>query len=229
MVFVSFFPAAFCYNKIMKKLILIDDHKMLRRGIASFILEKSDWQIAFEAESLSEIPLILQKIQSSKENDGEDIYVAVVDIQLKDDGGNGYSNGFEAIKLLKENGIESVVFSSHDTASCIETAMSGQVGAMGFVSKCSSEQILLDAINCVSQGHTYIQSDLVTSFIARQNLFSMLTKREQQVVKYIEQNYSNEEIAQNLNIKITTLENYISIIYDKLGCQNRASLLEKLK
>ena len=52
----------------MKKLILIDDHKMLRKGIASFILEKSDWQVAFEAESLSEIPLILQKIKSSKNN-----------------------------------------------------------------------------------------------------------------------------------------------------------------
>lgn len=213
----------------MKKLILIDDHKMLRKGIASFILEKSDWQVAFEAESLSEIPLILQKIKSSKNNDNGDIYVAVVDIQLKDESGNNYSNGFEAIKLLKENGIESVVFSSHDTASCIETAMSEQVGARGFVSKCSSEQVLLDAINYVSKRQTYIQSDLVTSFIERQNLFSMLTKREQQVVKYIEQNYSNEEIAQRLGIKINTLDNYISIIYDKLGCQNRASLFEKLK
>lgn len=213
----------------MKKLILIDDHKMLRKGIASFIMEKSDWQVAFEAESLSEIPLILQKIKSSKNNDNGDIYVAVVDIQLKDESGNNYSNGFETIKLLKENGIESVVFSSHDTASCIETAMSEQVGARGFVSKCSSEQVLLDAINYVSKRQTYIQSDLVTSFIERQNLFSMLTKREQQVVKYIEQNYSNEEIAQRLGIKINTLDNYISIIYDKLGCQNRTSLLEKLK
>lgn len=213
----------------MKKLILIDDHKMLRKGIASFIQEKSDWQVAFEAESLSEIPLILQKVKSSKKNDDGDIYVAVVDIQLKDESRNNYSNGFEAIILLKENGIESVVFSSHDTASCIETAMSEQVGARGFVSKCSSEQVLLDAINCVSKRQTYIQSDLVTSFIARQNLFSMLTKREQQVVKYIEQNYSNEEIAQRLGIKINTLDNYISIIYDKLGCQNRTGLLEKLK
>ena len=107
--------------------------------------------------------------------------------------------------------------------------MSEQVGAKGFVSKCSSEQVLLDAIDYVSKRQTYIQSDLVTSFIARQNLFSMLTKREQQVVKYIEQNYSNEEIAQRLGIKINTLDNYISIIYDKLGCQNRTSLLEKLK
>ena len=90
---------------------------MLRKGIASFILEKSDWQVAFEAESLSEIPLILQKIKSSNKNDDSDIYVAVVDIQLKDESGNNYSNGFEAIKLLKENGIESVVFSSHDTGS----------------------------------------------------------------------------------------------------------------
>lgn len=132
----------------MKKLILIDDHKMLRKGIASFILEKSDWQVAFEAESLSEIPLILQKVKSSKKNDDGDIYVAVVDIQLKDESGNNDSNGFEAIKLLKENGIDSVVFSSHDTGSCIEPAMSEEVGARGFVLKSSSEQVSHYSINC---------------------------------------------------------------------------------
>ena len=56
----------------------------------------------------------------------------------------------------------------------------------------------------------------------------MLTKREQEVVKLIETDITNEEISESLGIKITTLENYISIIYDKLGCRDRASLLEKL-
>ncbi|MGN0739797.1 MAG: LuxR C-terminal-related transcriptional regulator [Treponema sp.] len=209
----------------MKKLILIDDHKMLRKGIASFITEKTDWQIAFEAESLDEVPAILEKIQCRD----EDIFVAVVDIQLKSESEYSFSNGFSAVKMLAEKNIPSVIFSSHDTGSCIEKAMSAEVGAKGFVSKCSSEQILIDALDAVSQGYTYIQTNLITNFLARQNLFSMLSKREQQIIKFIEQNLSNKEIAQNMNIKITTLDNYISIIYDKLGCQNRRELLEKLK
>jgi len=56
----------------------------------------------------------------------------------------------------------------------------------------------------------------------------MLTKREREVVKLIQDEFTNEEIAEKLGIKITTLENYISIIYDKIGCQDKKSLIEKL-
>ena len=46
----------------MKNLILIDDHKMLRKGISSYVIENSDWQIFAEAESLEEVPGIISKI-----------------------------------------------------------------------------------------------------------------------------------------------------------------------
>ena len=61
------------------------------------------------------------------------------------------------------------------------------------------------------------------------SLFSILTKREVQVVKLIQDGLTNEEIAEKLEIKLTTLENYISVIYDKIGCRDRNSLLEKLR
>ena len=56
-----------------------------------------------------------------------------------------------------------------------------------------------------------------------------LTKREQQVVNLISDGFSNEEIAAKLEIKLSTLENYVSVIYDKLGCRDRTALLEKLR
>ena len=209
----------------MKKLILIDDPRMLRKGITAYLAENSDWKVIFEAERLSELSLFLSSFNDSK----EDTTVAVVDLQLKEEEGKkSFSDGFEAVKLLEEKGIPSVIFSSHDSGACIERAMGAEVRAKGFVSKCSSEQILLDAINTVSTGKTYIQPDLITSFLETHNLFSMLTKREQQVVKLIEQGKFNDEIAAELNIKVSTLENYISIIYDKLGCSDRAALMAKL-
>ena len=207
----------------MKKLILIDDHKMLRKGISFYITENSDWAILAEAEGLDELPAIIKKIGSGS----EDKIVAVVDIQIK--GNPDYSyNGFEAVKLLAAAGIPSVIFSSHDSGGFIERAMSAEVGAKGFVSKLSDEKMLLDAINTVATGKTFVQPDLVSSLMEMNSLFSVLTKREVQVVKLIQDGLTNEEIAQKLQIKLTTLENYISVIYDKIGCRDRNSLLEKL-
>lgn len=209
----------------MKKVILIDDHKMLKKGIETYLSENSDWTVCGEAESLDEVEPMLSTLDVLP----DDSVVAVVDLQLKGDGKNALaSNGFEAVKILLNHNIPSVIFSSNDTGACIEKAMSAEVGAKGFVSKCSDEQMLLDAINMVAVGKTFIQPDLVASFLETRSLFAMLTKREQEVVKLIETDITNEEISESLGIKITTLENYISIIYDKLGCRDRASLLEKL-
>lgn len=207
----------------MKKLILIDDHKMLRKGISSYIIENSDWSIFAEAESIEEMPDIIKKIGEAK----EDQIVAVVDIQIKGNDENAF-RGFEAVRLLSKAGVPSVIFSSHDTGALIERAMSADVGARGFVSKLSDETMLLNAINTVASGKTFVQPDLVSAFMEVTSLFSVLTKREMQVVKLIQDGLTNEEMAEKLDIKLTTLENYISVIYDKIGCRDRNSLLEKL-
>ena len=208
---------------IMKKLILIDDHKMLRKGISFYITENSDWTILAEAESLDEVPGIIKQIEGKT----EDQILAVVDIQIK--GNSDYTyNGFEAVKILAAAGVPSVIFSSHDSGGFIERAMSTEVGAKGFVSKLSDEKMLLDAINSVAAGKPFVQPDLIGSLMEMNSIFSVLTKREVQVVKLIQDGLTNEEIAQKLQIKLTTLENYISVIYDKIGCRDRNSLLEKL-
>ena len=212
----------------MKKLILIDDHKMLRNGISAYFSENSDWTIFAEAEGLDEIPAILEKVSENEAN-SKDTVVAVVDIQLKGGSDGGLLSGFEAVKQLRKHDIPSVIFSSHDTGACIERAMSAEIGARGFVSKLSDEKMLLDAVNTVASGRTFVQPDLVSSFMENRSLFSVLTKRELQVVNLIADNYTNEQFAERLEIKLTTLENYLSVIYDKFGCRDKSSLLEKLR
>ena len=208
----------------MKKLILIDDHKMLRKGISSYIAENSEWTIFAEAESIEELPAIIKKIGETE----KDQIVAVVDIQIKGNDENTF-RGFEAVRLLARAGVPSVIFSSHDSGALIERAMSSDVGAKGFVSKLSDEKMLLDAIYTVAEGKSFVQPDLVSAFMEMASLFSVLTKREMQVVKLIQDGFPNEEIAAKLQIKLSTLENYISLIYDKIGCRDRNSLLEKLR
>ena len=80
----------------MKKLILIDDHKILRKGISAFFTENSDWTILAEAESIEEISSFLKKNPLTP----EDTIIAIVDIQLKTTGESGINGGFDVIKLL---------------------------------------------------------------------------------------------------------------------------------
>lgn len=210
----------------MKDLILIDDHVFLRKGIAAYLAEHGGWRIVAEAESLNEIPGIIERF--GKKND-EKKPIAVVDIQLKGDGDSALaSNGYKAVRMLLDAGIRSVVFSSHDTGACIEKAMGADVGARGFVSKVSNEQMLLSALDTVADGRTFIQPDLAADVIEVRSVLSVLTRRERQTVKLIAEGLGNEDISATLGIKITTLENYVSVIYDKLGCKNRAELIEKI-
>lgn len=214
----------------MKRLILIDDHKLLRKGISAFITEKSDWTIFAEAESLDQLHSVIEDIKSLKKasKSFSDTIVAIVDLQLKTSKGES-SDGFEAIKLLQKYDIPSVVFSSHDTGTCVERAMSAEVGARGFVSKVSDEKTLLKAIDTVAGGSLFVQPDLVSAMLEKRSLFSTLTKREQQVTNLIAEGLTNLQIAEKLDIKLTTLENYISIIYAKFGCKDRLELIGKLK
>ncbi len=209
----------------MEYLILVDDHKMLRTGIISYISEHSSWKVLAEAECFSEIPLVLQKVKDSVQKD--DKVVAVVDLQLKDDA-KSETNGFDVVKIFKENAIPSIIYSAYDNGVKIEYALGEKIGAMGFVSKNADEKILLEAINAVSSGKKYIQQDLFSRFLEVRTNLSLLTKREKEVLNFLDQNFSNEQIAKKMNIKQNTVENYISVIYDKLGCKDRNSLIEKL-
>ena len=96
----------------MKRLILVDDHKMLWKGIISYITENSDLQIFAEAESAEEIPGIIKEAGKS----GGSITVAVVDMQLKGEK-DGFIEGYNVVKMLSQGNIPSVIFSCHDRTS----------------------------------------------------------------------------------------------------------------
>lgn len=149
----------------MKRLILVDVHKMLR-GIISYITENSDWQIFTEAERAEEIHGIIKEAGRAVAS----ITVAVVDMQLKDEK-DGFNEGYNVVKMLLQGNIPSVIFSSHNSGACIDKAISAEAGAKGFVSKSSDEQILLEAINAVAKGDTDGSTFGSTSRRCRMSIF----------------------------------------------------------
>lgn len=209
----------------MKKLILIDDHAMLREGIASWLTKNSDCEIAMQCESFESLQ---DNFEKSDLSNGDNV-LAIVDLSYKTENSKIESEtGWEIIKWLNFKNIPSIVFSSHDTGTFIEKAMGPDIRARGFVSKTSNEKILLDAINMVAAGKTYIQPDLFSGFIETKSILSALSSKEQEIADLIMHNYENEEIAEKLNIKLHTVENYISKIYDKTGTNTKKALIELL-
>lgn len=211
-----------------KALILIDDHALLREGIASWIQNNSDWKVVAQAGTYEQVQQIISDFNTPREYE---CVIAIVDISFRVEG-EMYDKdyGFEIIRQLNEcsTKISSIVFSSHESGGYVESAFSTQVGARGYVGKTADEKILLEAIETVARGETFIQHELVPKLLTVKDILSAFTKKEKLVASLIRMENTNAEIAEQLGISQRTVENYITRLYDKTGAENRVELLEKL-
>ncbi|MBQ0051810.1 MAG: response regulator transcription factor [Treponema sp.] len=199
----------------MANIILIDDHKMMREGLNSF-LSKEGWTVVGEAGSMDEA----KKIVSEKKEllSGA---IAIVDIKLGDE------SGFDVLKILAEShlGMRVLMYSMFDSPGYAMEAI--ERGAMGYITKAADNTELLKALDEIKSGNTYIQQSLVRGITVTANLVAGLTKKEKQVFDLVRQDISNEEISRQLNISLRTTENYVSKIYDKFGVNDRSELIVK--
>lgn len=203
----------------MKQLILLDDHTMILNGISSFIENSTeDWNIIAKLNSYENLETFLKTFSSSEP------VVAVVDIELSK--ASESKTGFDAIRLLSQSGINSVVYSMYSTPSYLMQAT--EFGAKGYVSKSADDSELLEAINTVAKGESYIQKDLAEKMIQRTNVMLCLTKREREIAVCIKNHMDNQQIAEKFQISVRTVENHLSRLYDKLGTKNRHNLEEML-
>ena len=203
----------------MKQLILLDDHTMILNGISSFIENSTkDWNIIAKLNSYENLETFLKTFSSSEP------VVAVVDIELSK--ASESKTGFDAIRLLSQSGINSVVYSMYTSPSYLMQAT--EFGAKGYVSKSADDSELLEAINTVAKGELYIQKDLAEKMIQRTNVMLCLTKREREIAVCIKNHMDNQQIAEKFQISVRTVENHLSRLYDKLGTKNRHNLEEML-
>ena len=125
-------------------------------------------------------------------------------------------------------GIPCIAYSSHDSGGFIEHATSAAVGAKGFVSKNADEKILLNALEAVSAGKTYIQAELVTGLLEVRDITQTFTKKEKLVAESLTIYNTNADVAATLGISEKTVVNYLTILYDKAGVKNKIEFLEKM-
>lgn len=200
------------------RVVVVDDHPMVREMLAHLIGQEPDMMVCGEADNIRDgMKIILE----SEPN------IVVVDITLKG------SSGLELIKDLKarELDVPVLVLSMHDEALYAERAF--RAGASGYITKGEASEDIMIAIRKVLAGEVYASPAFTSQLLKNLkdtgkpksgSILNQLTDRELEVFHLIGQGRTTQEIAMTLNLGSKTVDTYRTRIKDKLGLKNAAEL-----
>lgn len=202
------------------KLFLVDDHKMIREGLKTFLAEQEDFEIVAEAENGIDC---LSQLEAIKPN------VVLTDLNMPK------MDGLELTKNIKEKypDIKVIALTMMGESQHIKQMLSE--GAMGYLLKDCSEEELIRAIKNVYNNGTYYSPE-VTNIILN-NIRKIkpvtskvvtdmpLTDREKEVLYLILKEKSNKEIADDLFVSVRTVDAHKRNLLDKTGSKNVAGLV----
>ncbi|GAA1239148.1 response regulator transcription factor [Kitasatospora nipponensis] len=194
------------------RVLLVDDHQVVRRGLRTFLEVQEDIEVVGEAADGAE------GVDKARQ-----LAPDVVLMDLKMPG----VDGIEALRLLKEEGSEARVlivtsFTEHRT---VVPAL--RAGAAGYVYKDVDPEALAGAIRSVHAGHVLLQPELAGALLAEdsprapQGRGGTLTEREREVLGHIADGRSNREIARSLSLSEKTVKTHVSNILMKLDLADR--------
>lgn len=193
------------------KLMLVDDHCMIREGLRQLLELEGDIKIIGEAGDGKTCLSMINLLNPD---------VLLLDINMPQMSG---LKVLEQLKLLKCKS-KILMLTIHNEVEYIVKAMSQ--GANGYVLKDSDSTILRKAIFAVFRGETYIENDLAVQMKEQGNNFNdsdelSLTKREVEILKLLTEGLFNKEIAYTLSISEKTVKNHVSNIFKKISVSDR--------
>lgn len=206
-------------DTVKRRVFLVEDHPVTRRGVATLVNQQSDLTVCGEADSAAKALDLIQKQNPD---------IAVVDIGLKT------TSGIELIKnvrvLLPE--LPVLVMSMYTSHHYAERAI--RAGAKGYITKAEASDRILTAIRTVLSGELYLNEGMKEHMLNRlmgvkkngQGLqIEALSDRELEVFKLIGNGYSTREIAGKLNLSVKTVDSYREHLKIKLGLKDASELL----
>jgi DNA-binding NarL/FixJ family response regulator len=194
------------------RIVLADDHTIVREGLAHLLSAEKDFEVVGGARDGLEAIAMVQKLKPD---------VVLMDLQMP------HLNGVAAIKKIKAANpeVKIIILTTYDTDEFILEGI--RAGAQGYLLKDVPKEELCRSIRVVSQGQALIQSSItarVFNILAQSEpkvSGSTLTDRELEVIKLIAQGDRNKEIAQKMGISEGTVKSYVAIILQKFGVADR--------
>jgi len=193
-------------------IVIIEDHPVMREGLAAWFEGTGRWRIMGTASTLAEAKDLLPGTQAD---------IILLDIQLED----GW--GLDVIPWLSSQtefaqGPIMAVYTVYNDYAHVRASLS--LGVRSYVCKRRSEQELEEALLVALSGGLYIDDSAQKRLQNVTDLFSLLTKREAEILTLVKSGLPNKEIAANLGLSRRTVENILSCVYDKTGIRSRREL-----
>lgn len=187
------------------RILVVDDHFMVRLGLIGAISTESDILVVGEASDGAEALVLFDKLKPD---------VTLMDGILPD------THGVEITRKILESHPEAriILVSINDTAEDIHRAM--QAGAWGYIPKSCEKNAIIRAIRAVAAGERYLAPDL-TRKLAERNLQPLLSSRELEVLRLVAKGMANKQIASELAIGEPTVKSHVAHILEKLGAPDR--------
>ena len=203
------------------KVLIVDDHTLVRAGIRSLLSLVSDIDVVGEASDGKEA---LSKVGHLKPD------VVLMDLAMP------VMGGLEATRRLRRNfpGIKVLALTQYDDSEYVIPII--EAGASGFVTKMSAFSELAAAIQAAHKGESYLSSSAATALVeeyqqkttseGEQDPYQQLTDREREVLKLVAEGHTGREIAEILIVSPKTVEWYKSSLMNKLNIHSRTDLIK---
>jgi DNA-binding NarL/FixJ family response regulator len=193
------------------RVFLLDDHEVVRRGIAAALDREPDLQVVGEAGATADA---MAEVRACRPD------VAVLDVRLGD------GNGIDVCRRLTSEmpEVKTLILTSFDNDRAMVDA--GLAGASGFVLKQIRSTELVDAIRKVADGRRLLDDAEVRLALRRlrnseEGRLDDLTPQERRIFELIGEGYTNRQIAQEMYLAEKTVKNYVSNLLAKLGMARR--------
>lgn len=201
----------------MNTFFVIEDHTLTNRGIRQLLTEHNGFECMGFAFKTDEA---LQKLSELSEKKALP-QILILDLFL------GEESGIDLMRevVWKFPSVKILVYSMFSKPGIVTIVLEN--GAKGFVSKSAPEAELLNAIKIVLGGESYVQQNLVPSLFTYRTMLDSFTRQEQNIFKLLLERKTKAQIASELNLASRSLENYLSRIYSKTGCNDHEDLIRK--
>ena len=194
------------------KILIVDDHDIVRKGLAMLISRQEDLSVVAEAGTVAEA------VEKARESVPD---VVVMDIRLPD------GTGIEACRDIRDENADVKVLML--TSYRDEEAVMGSImaGASGYLLKEIRSQEIVEAIRRVGAGHSLLDPTVTAGVLERarrgkeEDVLAQLTDQEQKILELIAEGQTNREIAGQINLSDRTIKNYVSNILGKLEMSRR--------
>jgi len=202
------------------KVLIVDDHPVVREGLAMHLATQPDLEVCGEAEDLPGAMTLLASAQPD---------VAIIDISLKG------SSGIELIRRIRDRGhaVRILVWSMYPENLYAERAL--RAGAQGYLNKSQATRHVLDAVRAVLQGRVYVSGAIAEKILHRvvgrkheeNSAIDSLSDRELEAFQLIGEGLTTESIADKMHVSPKTVETFRARIKEKLGISNLPELIQR--